>query len=102
MDAWAAAHELESLSLADALALCLVLVDDDSSRFDRCAVRWVGRLASEPRGLDLAGLLLAASSLAGLRDSTPDAPIAALGALLDRRGDRDARAALEAWVCHRR
>ena len=80
LDAWAAAHELESLSLGDALALCLVLVDEDPSRFDRAAVRWLGRLASDPRGLDLAGLALAASALSALRDVDTTAALAALRA----------------------
>ncbi|MDQ4048923.1 MAG: hypothetical protein M3131_06015, partial [Actinomycetota bacterium] len=38
--AWAAAAELERVPLADALALCLLLVRSDAARYDRAAVRW--------------------------------------------------------------
>jgi hypothetical protein len=101
VDAWAAAHELEALSLADALALCLVLLDEDPERFDRSAVRWLTRLAADG-GLDLAGLALASSSLAALRARDRAAPAAALRALLEHRGDRRACEELDAWDRRRR
>lgn len=95
-DAWAAAHELEALSQADALALCLVLLDEDPARFDRAAVRWLARLAADG-SLELAELVLASSSLAALRAREREAPAAALRALLEQRGDRRACAELDAW-----
>jgi hypothetical protein len=101
-DAWAAAHELESLSLADALALCLVLLDEDPRRYDRAAVRWLARLASDARGLDLDGLVLAAGALAALRGSESGPSLVTLAALLERRGERRAREILEAWERRRR
>ena len=102
LDAWAAAHELESLSLVDALALCLVLLDEDAARYDRAAVRWVGRLASDARGLDLAGVSLVTDALAALRGPDPGPALAALAVVLERRGERDARELLEAWLRRRR
>ena len=43
----AAALELGRLSLADALAVCLVFCDHDAARFERAAVRWLGRFCCE-------------------------------------------------------
>ncbi|MGI8596357.1 MAG: hypothetical protein ACR2LY_03625 [Thermoleophilaceae bacterium] len=102
LDAWAAAHELESLSLADALALCLVLLDEDAARYDRAAVRWVGRLGSDARGLDLAGLSLVTDALVALPGPDPGPAIAALTLVLERRGERDTRELLEGWERRRR
>lgn len=45
----AAAAELSQLSLADALAVCLVLYGD-RERYGRAAVRWHGRLCTEDAG----------------------------------------------------
>ena len=47
--ATAAAAELPTLSLADALALCLLYRDTDPERFERAAVRWHGRFCLELR-----------------------------------------------------
>lgn len=102
LDAWAAAHELDSLSLADALALCLVLLDEEPRRFDRAAVRWLGLLAMEARGLDLAGLVHATSAVAALRGPDRSASVVVLQALLARRGERRASETLAAWERRRR
>lgn len=76
----AAAHELPQLSLADALAVCLVLLEGDPKRFGRAAVRWHGRFCLEVRGLSQPEAQLALSALAAMRG--PAAPLA-LGALAD-------------------
>lgn len=97
LDAWAAAHELESLTLADALALCLVLLDEDPARYERSVVRWLARLASDRPPLGLDELLIAACSLAALRSGERAAPVAALSALLERAGHSRCVEALAAW-----
>jgi hypothetical protein len=58
------------LSLPDALAFCLLLVQADPARFDRATARWYARLVLEAPGIraDEAALaLLAAQGLAGLK-----------------------------------
>ena len=71
----AAARELGHLSLADALALTVLIAEADVSRYDRAAVRWHGRFELEVKGLGIAEAQLALSALAELRQ--PGAQIAA-------------------------
>ena len=62
----AAAAELTHVELDDALAICVVLLDSEPERYEPAAVRFLGRLLIERRGLTLADAELAASCLAGL------------------------------------
>jgi hypothetical protein len=80
--ALAAARELHGLTLADALALCVVLAEHDPPRFDRAAVRRHGRFEIEATGMGLAESQLA---------------LAALGALTG--GDREAATNVLAQLC---
>jgi hypothetical protein len=41
--ALAAASEMPTLGLSEALELCLLLLDQESEKFSRAAVRWHGR-----------------------------------------------------------
>jgi hypothetical protein len=43
----AAAAELPSVNLEDALRICLLLRDADPSRYERAVIRWLGRLCLE-------------------------------------------------------
>jgi hypothetical protein len=43
----ALAHELPTISLRDALRLCLLLAEDDRQRYERAAVRWISRYAAD-------------------------------------------------------
>jgi hypothetical protein len=43
----AAAAELASVNLEDALRICLLLRDADPSRNERAVIRWLGRLSRE-------------------------------------------------------
>ena len=79
-----------------------MLLDEDAARYDRAAVRWVGRLASDARGLDLTGLSLVTDALAALRGPDPGPALAALAVVLERRGERDTRELLEGWARRRR
>ena len=56
----AAARELPQVSLDDALRICLVLRGGDPARYERAAVRWLGRFALEGRRVTIADLRQAA------------------------------------------
>jgi hypothetical protein len=43
----AAAAELPRIDLTDALAICLLIERQEEERFERAAVRWLGRLSLE-------------------------------------------------------
>jgi hypothetical protein len=49
----AAAAELPSVNLEDALRICLLLRDADPSRYERAVIRWLGRLCLERPRLTL-------------------------------------------------
>jgi hypothetical protein len=59
----AAARELPQVALDDALRICLVLRSGDPGRYERAAVRWLGRFALEARGATIEDLRLAADAL---------------------------------------
>jgi hypothetical protein len=61
----AAAADLPQISLADALAICLVL-RAEPERYARAAVRWHGRLCLEARGIGAGDAQLAFSCLQAL------------------------------------
>ena len=69
----AAARELPRVALDDALRICLVLRDSDADRYERAAVRWLGRFALEARGVTIEDLRLAAEALDTRRDRTAKA-----------------------------
>jgi hypothetical protein len=83
----AADRELPQVALDDALRICLVLRDGDPDRYERAAVRRLGRFALEGAGVTIAELRLAADAL----DALPDQPSEAmerLQALCLARGAR--------------
>jgi hypothetical protein len=59
----AAARELPQIALDDALRICLVLRTGDPGRYERAAVRWLGRFALEAHGATIEDLRLAAEAL---------------------------------------
>jgi hypothetical protein len=69
----AAARELPTVALDDALRICLVLRGGDPRRYERAAVRWLGRFALEGRGVTIADLRLAAEALDVLPERAGDA-----------------------------
>src|SRR5437016_12230868 len=73
----AAARELPQIALNDALRICLVLRDGDPDRYERAAVRWLGRFAPEARGVTIDAIRSAADAL----DALPDRPDEAMGRL---------------------
>jgi hypothetical protein len=96
--AWAAAHELGQLSLADALSLCLLLRVHNAALFERAAARWVARFALEPPAMTLSELQLAASALGALQGPELDAAVDALMQLCERHGQPAAAELLERWA----
>ncbi len=69
----AAALELPRVALDDALRICLVLRGGDPERYERAAVRWLGRFALEGHGVTIDDLRLAAVALAALPERTAEA-----------------------------
>jgi hypothetical protein len=68
--------------LDDALAICLLLLEHEPDRYERGAVRWLGRLLLEQPGVRLRHAELAAVYLAALADpARREAATAALGEL---------------------
>ena len=59
----AAALELPRIALDDALRICLVLREGDPRRYERAAVRWLGRFALEAAGATIDDLRRAAEAL---------------------------------------
>src|SRR6476469_5017928 len=69
----AAARELPHISLDDALRICLVFRNGDRQRYERAAVRWLGRFALEARGVTIDTLRAAADALNQLPRDAPAA-----------------------------
>lgn len=60
------ARELPQVALDDALRICLVLRDGDPRRYERAAVRWLGRFALEAGAVTIRDLRAAAAALDAL------------------------------------
>jgi hypothetical protein len=69
----AAALELPWIALDDALRICLVLRGGDRVRYERAAVRWLGRFALEARSVTIADLRSAAEALDSLPERAAEA-----------------------------
>ena len=69
----AAARELPQIALDDALRICLVLRDAEPERYERAAVRWLGRFALEARGVTIDALRMAADALDALPERAAEA-----------------------------
>jgi hypothetical protein len=69
----AAARELPQIALDDALRICLVLRGGNPDRYERAAVRWLGRFALEARGATIDDLRLAADALDALPERASEA-----------------------------
>jgi hypothetical protein len=77
----AAAAELPTINLDDALRVCLLLRRADAVMYERAAIRWIGRFALEHRGATLAMLHQAVAAFERLPDD-PDAAREELVALM--------------------
>lgn len=83
----AAAKELPQVALDDALRVVLVFRDGDSNRYERAAVRWLGRFSLEARGVSIEAIRAAADALDALPKHADDA-MERLAALCVRHGIR--------------
>ena len=72
-----AAKEIAFLSLRDALGLLALYAAEQSPKYDRAAVRWLGRLALEKDDLLVSDLQLAAAALQAL-SRRPDSAVQVL------------------------
>ena len=64
-----AAREMEQMTLANALALTLLISEENPERYERAAMRWHARFVEEARGLSLPDSRLVLAAL----DSLPGA-----------------------------
>jgi hypothetical protein len=69
----AAAAELPTVNLDDALRICLLLRDADPPRYERAVIRWLGRLCLERPRLTLEELKGALSACERLPREPDDA-----------------------------
>lgn len=81
----AAAAELPRVSLSDALEVCLLMRDHDDGRFERAAVRWLGRFALEARDVTITAIETAAVALR-LLPQRPEASMDILSTLCVQHG----------------
>jgi len=80
----AAAHELGRLALGDALCLLLLIAEKAPEKFERAAVRWVGRFAVETSGVRVPDLQLLLGAVAGLREPAPRVSLETIATVADR------------------
>ena len=64
----AAAAELPAISLEDALSICILVFRQEPRRFERAALRWIGRYCLERRDLTIDDVREVADAFARLRD----------------------------------
>ena len=94
----AAAAELPRVGLAEALAICLVLLDGEPDRYPPAAARWAARFVLEHPGVGIDEAQLIISSLAALRGPAWVGGTEALVALCRlRRVDRAAEV-VDLWA----
>jgi hypothetical protein len=86
----AAAAELPRIGVAEAAAMLLVIEHAEPDRYERAARRWLAMLCEERQSsVDLLGLAQAAAALDALPSRRP-AACAALAAVCERAGLKDA------------
>lgn len=86
--AWAMASEIGRLSLADALALVLLVRERDQPHFERVALRWHARYCGEIADVSFAEALAVLALLAQLAAEQPEVAANSLQALFEARGQR--------------
>jgi hypothetical protein len=67
-----AARQLGKLSLENALRLLFLYAEKEPAKYERAALRWLGRYATEGKAVSLLKAQLALAALAELRTSDPD------------------------------
>jgi hypothetical protein len=92
-----AAAELPHVSLTDALAISLLLLDKQPERFESAAVRWHSRLCREA-GLSLVEANVALAGLMAMTGGGRAAGGHAVLSVLDGRGLTEAAGILDSWL----
>lgn len=82
--AHAAAVDLGLVNLADSLRILLLIARKDPDRFERAAVRFLGRVASETPTLRLHDLTLLVGAVAGLQAFAPQLSLETIAGVADR------------------
>ncbi len=95
--AWTAAAELEHVTLEDALALCLLVRDEDQPRYPRAAVRWLARFCDEAPAVTLDEVLLVVAHLGALRGRSAAFAGRSLGELFAAAGRRELADVVRRW-----
>jgi hypothetical protein len=78
LSAEAAARQLERVALADALALTLLILEQEPRRFSRAAARWHARFVLDTPRVGLGDSQLALAAVAALPDGKAAAALAEL------------------------
>jgi hypothetical protein len=78
----AAARECGRVGLEEALGLCVLMAGDGDRRFERAALRWIGRAIEERRELTLAILGWVVDALGELQGTAPELARARLALVL--------------------
>jgi hypothetical protein len=76
-----AARELGSLTLSDALKLVLLYAEAEPAKFERAAVRWLGRYLTEGKNVSLLKAHIALAALGELRSGESKAAVKLLTGL---------------------
>jgi hypothetical protein len=82
VSAWAAAAELQVVSLPDALAFCLLVREREPAKFPRLALRWHARFCAETHGVTLEDGRLILDLLSAIGGTQPQRAVRALRELL--------------------
>lgn len=86
------------VSLADELALCLSMLDNDPERFERAATSWHARWCSDLADLTLVDAHTALSALESLAGPNGGDAARVLRYLCVRHGQRAVAKVLERWI----
>src|SRR3954470_17387540 len=94
----AAAAELNSISLADALSICLVLLRAEPTRYGGAAARFHARLVQDVARVELEDAQIALAALQGLRGPDAAGAGAALAELFGALELADLKQRLNTWL----
>ena len=84
LGAEAAARQLGQLTLENALRLLFLYAEKEPIKYDRAALRWLGRYVTEGKGVSLLKAQLALAALAELRTGNREAAATLLTELAHR------------------
>lgn len=89
------------LGLDEALAVCLVLLEQEPEHYARWAARWGSRFVREADGLDLEQSAFALAALGAMRGRARIPAARALEELCELGGQERCAAVLERWLVER-